>query len=1422
MINKYSTYTMFFIALISLLLIGCSGDNNGSHDARPPGSHLTATAQVYVLKQGESQHVDLTQLVSAQNVASWELTDLDDKSGLGVIVSRDKTSFDYKVLTAGAGFINYTVSGQHLSASSQIIFAVNAGETPNNHVPVASNINVETLNNQSVSIDLRDYISDEDGDTLRVNNLISASGRFTLDEHQVTFTPDGFVGVDQAVYSIDDGRGAYAMAYIAVISKDAAPIAPNNAPVAKDDSQSIDVAKLSTLSLNLSALMSDADGDSLHVVALYSGNGRAKIVGPQEVMYTPGEFRGVDQFSYLISDSRGGYDLATITVHVTDSTPQAPAKPSLAAYPQTFTLAQGQSQRVDLTASVASSNIDSWALTQVQDNSGLGVVSDKTASAFTYLGQSPGVANIGYTVQGSGLTATSEVIVVINAPPQPDNTPPNANNVMLDTVNNRNVKVDLLNYINDEDGDTLNITQLISASGRFSLNGSLVTFAPNGFVGVDQAVYSVEDGKGGYALGHIVATSMDANPPVPNTPPTAKDLDKAIDVATLPVWDIDLSALKLIADADGDALKIVNVYSTDNRAVKQADTRISYTPGAFRGVDQFTYVITDSKNGFAIGVVTVAVNDSTPGNTIPTAEAVEGHMLDNDPMLTLSVADKVHDADGDALQIVSITGALGKATVNPANSLEILYEPNGIVGVDSFVYTVSDGRGGHAMAAVTVKVTHHNPTAPVAGVITAETLLDTPVTIDLSTVISDNETPTSDLVITALSAATSPATATLTGQRVTYTPKGFTGVDVLTYRVSDGLHSTSGTIVVTVTPYGAHDITAADVFLTTPAGIAVSVDMTDKISSTVPSAAPFSVEYVLGNALGDVTITGNTLTYTPKLGTYGQDLFIYNVKDSHDPAHYAQGSITVDITPPAVPVITKLDVTLETGGLLQAHVECERCDATQYRYNWVINGLTVGTSNTYASQAADKGFNIRLDVQGKDIYGQASGIEYATYAYNAVKAIYSNYFAFAALKNDGSVVTWGDSGYGGDSSTITHKLSSGVNTIYSTPYAFAALKDDGSVVTWGDSRYGGDSSAITDKLSSAVNTIYSTNYAFAAVKNDGSVVTWGDDDTGGDSSAVADKLTSGVKIIYSTTGAFAALKNNGSVITWGDHTGGSSSAVTSQLSTGVKAIYSTFYAFAAIKDNGLAFTWGGGSGGDYCGWEGSGGDYCNVESQLTSEVKAIYTTHNAFAAVKNNGSVVTWGSEFSGGNSGAVGGRLSSGVETIYSNIQAFAAVKNDGSVVTWGDAITGGDSSAVSGQLSAGVKAIYSTNAAFAALKTDGSVVTWGGWGDGNGGDSSAVAEQLTSGVKAIYSTVSAFAAIKDDSSVVTWGGVFWGGDSSEVAGQLTSGVKAIYSTDSAFAAVKDDGLVVTWGSDNNGGNSSSVASQLAPSITLIKTSID
>lgn len=84
-----------------------------------------------------------------------------------------------------------------------------------------------------------------------------------------------------------------------------------------------------------------------------------------------------------------------------------------------------------------------------------------------------------------------------------------------------------------------------------------------------------------------------------------------------------------------------------------------------------------------------------------------------------------------------------------------------------------------------------------------------------------------------------------------------------------------------------------------------------------------------------------------------------------------------------------------------------------------------------------------------------------------------NDYAFAALKADGSVVTWGGSLQGGNSSAVAAQLTGGVQALYSTNQAFAALKADGSIVTWGDSSYGGNSSAVAAQLSSGVQSLAS-------------------------------------------------------------------------------------------------------------------------------------------------------------------------------------------------------------------------------------------------------------------------------------------------------------------------------------------------------------
>ena len=130
---------------------------------------------------------------------------------------------------------------------------------------------------------------------------------------------------------------------------------------------------------------------------------------------------------------------------------------------------------------------------------------------------------------------------------------------------------------------------------------------------------------------------------------------------------------------------------------------------------------------------------------------------------------------------------------------------------------------------------------------------------------------------------------------------------------------------------------------------------------------------------------------------------------------------------------------------------------------------------------------------------------------------------------DGSVVTWGDAHYGGDSSAVRDQLE-GVQQIQATSAAFAAILADGSVVTWGDAHCGGDSSAVRDQLK-GVQQIQANHDAFAAILEDGSVVTWGYVRSGGDSSEVRDQLK-GVQQIQASEKAFAAIMADGSVISW--------------------------------------------------------------------------------------------------------------------------------------------------------------------------------------------------------------------------------------------------------------------------------------------------
>lgn len=428
---------------------------------------------------------------------------------------------------------------------------------------------------------------------------------------------------------------------------------------------------------------------------------------------------------------------------------------------------------------------------------------------------------------------------------------------------------------------------------------------------------------------------------------------------------------------------------------------------------------------------------------------------------------------------------------------------------------------------------------------------------------------------------------------------------------------------------------------------------------------------------------------------------------------------------------------------------------------------------------------------------------------------YMNDFAFAAIKADGTVVTWGNSDNGGDSSAVAADLTN-VQSISSSTAAFAALKADGSVVTWGSSSSGGDSSSVASALdgSNPVTTLYSTATAFAAIRADGSVIAWGGTTTGGDISSVAASLNGAVDVasISATQSAFAARLFDGSVVTWGyDELGGDSSSVSAGLdgTIAVTEVYATASAFAALRTDGSVITWGDAT---------DGGNSTGVAAALdgTVDVTEIIATASAFAAIRDDGSVITWGDSTSGGDSSGVTASLdgTTDVTEIASTNTAFAALRTDGSVITWGSDTQGGNSSGVAGDIDGTIDVvkIVATQTAFAALRSDGSVITWG-FGP-SGGDSSSVSTDLNGSIDVveIVATDSAFAALRTDGSVITWGNTLAGGNSSSVSSDLDGSVDVlrIFSTSIAFAALKADGTVVTWGDVDSGGNSTSVSSDL------------
>jgi VCBS repeat-containing protein len=687
--------------------------------------------------------------------------------------------------------------------------------------------------------------------------------------------------------------------------------APNDPPLAEDDTAA--TAEDTPTEIDVLGNDSDPNGDPLTVDSVTQGaNGSVEIIDAgARVRFTPApDWSGTDTFSYTITDGKGGFDTAWVTVTVT-----AENDPPMAV-DDGYTATEGITLSIPTPGVLVNDyDVDSPMLTAVKvADPAHGGFTLNADGSFTYTPDPGFHGTDSFTYKANDSQTTSNVATV-TITVLAVNDPPVANDDTATAAEDTPVTITVLANDSDPDGDPLAVQSVtLGAHGSVARNpDNTVTYTPDfNFNGTDAFTYTITDGKGGTDSATVNVTIT----PVNDGPIAVDDAYNGLEDNMLSVGAPGV--LGNDSDPEGQPMTAVRVAGPSNGVLTLSDDgSFTYTPSAdFSGTDSFTYKASDGQAEGNVATVTITV---APAND-PPFSVDDSYDVDEDTVLNVpapGVLGNDADIDGDPVTAVLVDGpANGSLTLNGNGSF--IYTPQAdYFGTDAFTYRASDGQAGGNVATVTITV-HPVNDPPVSIDDSYNVDEDTVLNVPAPGVLGNDDDVDGDLITAEL--VNGPANGVLTlndDGSFTYTPgANFSGTDSFTYKASDWLvDGNTATVTIAVNPVNDPPVATADGY---------SVNENDTLSVAAPGVLgndsdpdsdPMTAVKASDPSHGTLTLNADgSFTYTPYPDYTGADSFSYRVFDGALESGTTTVTIAVNPAPSGTPPFLETGIAVSGPG----------------------------------------------------------------------------------------------------------------------------------------------------------------------------------------------------------------------------------------------------------------------------------------------------------------------------------------------------------------------------------------------------------------------------------------------------------------------------------------------------------------------------